>query len=74
LFTKQRVKVAKLVPDKPLKPIDTSESLGIRFDKNGDCMPHSILGSVEDYLQESLANGKSLVNKKFHFNFNINIL
>ncbi len=55
------------MPDKPLKPIDTSENLGIRFNKNGDCMPHSILGSVEDYLQESLANGKSLVNEKFQF-------
>lgn len=51
------------MPDKPLKPIDVSDNLGILFDKNGNCVPHSILGSVEEYLQETVANGKPIVIK-----------
>jgi hypothetical protein len=51
-----------LVPNKPIKPIDTSDALGLRYDKYGNCVPHSILGNVEDYLQECLAHGKSIVN------------
>ncbi len=54
--------MAKLVPEKPLKPIDTSDNLGIRFDKYGNCVPHSILGNVEDFLQDAVAHGKSIVN------------
>lgn len=56
-----RVKVAKLVPNKPTKPIDLSDNLGIRFDKIGNCVPYSILGTVEDFLCEAVANGKSIV-------------
>lgn len=52
------VKVAKLVPDKPLKPIDTSENLGIHFNTGGECVPHSILGTVEEYLKEAAARGE----------------
>ena len=52
------------MPDKPIKPIDTSDSLGIRFDKYGNCIPHSILGNVEDFLKESIAHGKSIVSGK----------
>lgn len=55
--------MAKLVPDKPLKPIDVNENLGIIFDKNGDCLPHSILGTVDEYLLESVAHGKQIVNR-----------
>lgn len=57
-----RVKVAKLVPNKPLKPIDTSDNLGIRFDKYGNCVPHSILGTVEDFLKEAVSHGQSIVS------------
>lgn len=60
-FLFPRVKVAKLAPDKQLKPIDTSDSLGIRFDKYGNCIPHSILGTVEDYLREAVNHGQSIV-------------
>ena len=56
-----RVKVAKLVPDKPLKQVEIGENLGILFDKNGNCVPHSILGTVEEYLQESVTRGKEIV-------------
>jgi len=52
------------LPDKPLKPIDVSDNLGILFDKIGNCVPHSILGSVEEYLQETVAKGKPIVIKK----------
>ena len=74
------MKVAKLVPDKPLKPIDVSDNLGVRFDKYGNCLPYSILGNVEDYLKEAVANGRSIVfyayfcfmmyNLKFWIRFN----
>lgn len=53
--------MAKLVPNKSTKPIDTSENLGIRFDKVGNCVPYSILGTVEDFLREAVWNGKSIV-------------
>lgn len=57
------MKVAKLVPNKPLKQIsEYTDNLGIRFDKTGNCVPHSILGTVEDYLLEAVVNGKSIVN------------
>ena len=51
-----------MVPDKPLKPIDVNDNLGLRFDRYGNCMPHSILGNVEDFIQESTINGKIVVN------------
>lgn len=53
-------KIAKLVPNKPLKPIDTSDSKGIKFDKIGDVLPHSILGSVEEYLREARLRGNKI--------------
>lgn len=49
------------MPDKPLKAIEVSDNLGILFDKSGSCIPHSILGTVEEYLQESVAHGKDIV-------------
>lgn len=52
--------MAKLAPERPTKPIDVAENLGIRFDKNGNCITYSILGSVEEYLQEAIANGKPI--------------
>ncbi len=54
------VKVAKLVPDKPLKPVECSDHLGIHFDANGRCIAHSILGSVDEYFQEATARGEEL--------------
>ncbi|CAF0968273.1 unnamed protein product [Brachionus calyciflorus] len=59
-FPKIEVKVAKLAPERPIKPIDVSDNLGIRFDKYGNCVPYSILGNIEDYLQEAVSNGKSI--------------
>ena len=56
------VYVAKLVPNKPLKPIDINGHTGLQFDKYGDCLPYSILGTVEDYLQEIKAQGKQIVS------------
>lgn len=64
-----RVKVAKLAPERPVKPIDVSDNLGIRFDKYGNCVPYSILGTVEDFLREAVTNGKSIVIKLSNFNF-----
>lgn len=55
-----RIQVAKLAPERPVKPVDTSENLGIRFDRDGNCIPYSILGTVEEYLQESVTNGKPI--------------
>ncbi len=49
------------MPDKPLKPIEINENLGIAFDKNGNCVPHSILGSVEEFLKEAVENGNQIV-------------
>lgn len=49
------------MPEKPLKPVDTSDNLGIRFDKYGNCVPYSILGGVEDFLQEAVSHGNSIV-------------
>ena len=60
-----RVKVAKLVQDKQPKPIDVTDNLGLLYDKYGNCVPHSILGTVEDFLQESIANGRSIVKNCF---------
>ena len=53
--------MAKLAPNKPTKPIDYNDNLGIRFDKYGNCVPHSILGTVEEYLQEAVRNGQPIV-------------
>lgn len=53
--------MAKLVPNKQTKPIDYSDNLGIRFDKSGNCVPYSILGTVEDFLGEAVTNGRSIV-------------
>ena len=65
----ERVKVAKLVPEKPLKPIDISDNLGIRFDKYGNCVPYSILGTVEDYLKEAVSHGQSIVSQSLSLSF-----
>jgi hypothetical protein len=56
----KRLKVAKLVPNSTTKPIDVSDHLGLGFDKYGSVVPHSILGTVEDYLQECVSNGQSI--------------
>ena len=53
--------MAKLVSDKPVKLVDLGENLGIHFDNSGNCIPHSILGPVEDYLQDAIVNGNSIV-------------
>ena len=34
---------------------------GLQFDKYGDCVPYSILGPVEGYLQEVKIQGKQIV-------------
>jgi hypothetical protein len=47
-----RVNVAKLAPNKPLKPIDMVNNAGIKTNKNGDFIPYSILGNFDDYFQE----------------------
>jgi len=52
--------VARLVPDKPLKPLEYSEHLGIHFDASGRCLAHSILGSVDEYLQEAAVRGETV--------------
>jgi hypothetical protein len=53
-------KIAKLAPNRALKPIDTNNSKGIKFDKIGDVLPHSILGSVEEYLREARFRGNKI--------------
>ncbi len=52
--------MARLVPDKPLKPVEYSEHLGIHFDASGRCLAHSILGSVDEYLQEAAVRGEAV--------------
>ena len=44
-------------PDAALKPIDYTSSTGARFDNCGNIIPHSILGSVEEFKKQALENG-----------------
>lgn len=52
--------MAKLVVDKPLKPVELNDHLGIHFDSNGNCLPHSILGTLDEYLDQAAAYGKTI--------------
>ena len=44
-------------PDAPLKALDYSQGAGPRFEDNGNLVPHSILGTVEDYKKMAHLNG-----------------
>lgn len=44
-------------PDAPLKPFDPTEGAGLRFNPQGRIVPHSILGSVEDYKTQACKEG-----------------
>ncbi|XP_064644995.1 MYCBP-associated protein-like isoform X2 [Lineus longissimus] len=44
-------------PDAPVKPIDISGAAGPRFDMDGNIIPHSILGSVDDYKKRAVKDG-----------------
>ena len=53
-----RVAVAKPAPpDSQLKPIDYTSATGARFDVYGNIIPHSILGSVEEFKKQALEHG-----------------
>ncbi|KAK2157198.1 hypothetical protein LSH36_196g08021 [Paralvinella palmiformis] len=45
-------------PDAPLKPIDLSAGASLRFDTDGNIIPHSILGSVEQFKKEASQRGE----------------
>ena len=52
------VAVAKPAPpDSQLKPIDYTSATGARFDNYGNIIPHSILGSVEEFKKQALKHG-----------------
>ena len=44
-------------PDAPLHPVDYMSGIGARFDQSGNIIPHSILGSVEDFKNMALKHG-----------------
>ena len=53
-----RITIAKPAPpDAPLLPPDYTSGSGPRFSDSGDLVPHSILGSVEDYKTLARKNG-----------------
>nr|KAG5692116.1 hypothetical protein BaRGS_014279 [Batillaria attramentaria] len=47
-------------PEAPLKPVDYSGYAGPRYDSAGRVIPHSILGSYEDYHKEATQCGDLL--------------
>ena len=44
-------------PEAPLRPFDFTGGSGARFDKCGNIVPYSILGTVEDYKTEAFKSG-----------------
>lgn len=40
-------------PEAKVKPVDYSDAGGVRLDERGQIIPHSILGSVDDYRREA---------------------
>ena len=53
-----RVSIAKPAPpDAPLKDIDYSGAAGPRYDDVGRIIPHSILGTVDDYKTMARLDG-----------------
>ncbi|XP_023932821.1 MYCBP-associated protein-like isoform X2 [Lingula anatina] len=46
-------------PNAPIKPVDTSVT-GPRFDAMGNVIPHSILGTLEDFKKEAERRGESV--------------
>ena len=59
-YPTKEIKVAKLVVDKPLKQVELNDHLGIHFDANGNYLAHSILGSLDEYLEQAAENGKPI--------------
>ena len=50
--------VAKAAPhDAPLQPVDYTGAAGPRYDGDGNIIPHSILGTIEDYKTVALQTG-----------------
>ncbi|KAK2186936.1 hypothetical protein NP493_182g04011 [Ridgeia piscesae] len=56
--TKTLVVARPAPPDARLRPTDCIEIGGLRFDDNGDAIPHSILGSVDEYKKEAERRGE----------------
>ncbi|XP_053471725.1 MYCBP-associated protein isoform X2 [Ictalurus furcatus] len=77
LNTGVKVAMAKLLPKNAvLQPLDYTGPGGPRFDAQGMVLPHSILGSLEDFRKEMEARGEVElikripdVNKQQHFDF-----
>ncbi|XP_077993073.1 MYCBP-associated protein-like isoform X1 [Glandiceps talaboti] len=54
----KRITIAKPAPpDAPLKPVEYPDGTGPRFDFRGNVVPHSILGSVEEFRTEAMRQG-----------------
>ena len=52
------VLIAKPAPqDAPLKQVDYSGAAGPRYDDYGAIIPHSILGTVEEYKRQAQLDG-----------------
>lgn len=45
-------------PDAPLKSMDYSGAAGVRYDEHGLIVPHSILGTVDDYINMGMTTGE----------------
>ncbi|KAK3511076.1 hypothetical protein QTP70_030144, partial [Hemibagrus guttatus] len=60
-----RVAMAKLLPkNAELQPLDYTGPGGPRFDAQGMVLPHSILGSLEDFRKEMEARGEMELMKR----------
>lgn len=75
------VTVAKPAPqDAPVKEMKYSGAAGPRFDSVGEIIPHSILGSVEDYTRMAFINGEmpdvseTLYYRVSYFTYSMSIL
>ena len=72
------VTVAKRAPpDAPVKPVEYGSVAGPRFDDDGYVVPHSILGTVEEFKAEARRRGElpkvcHLILYRFPFSKKIN--
>jgi hypothetical protein len=58
IFIHFSVKVLRQAPpDAAVKPVDYSGAVGPRFDLDGNIIPHSILGSVEEWKKRATERG-----------------
>ncbi|XP_058236605.1 MYCBP-associated protein isoform X1 [Hemibagrus wyckioides] len=65
LSTGVRVAMARLLPkNAELQPLDYTDPGGPRFDAQGMVLPHSILGSLEDFRKEMEARGEMELVKR----------